>query len=97
VSIVSSGDEKAAKEYIHPRGRAGRRTRQILEGPSRTAAKQAVRIANAYQKTAFDIVHVRTDGERALASTHSGKTKESYAFRVNKVGEITFEPKARVL
>jgi hypothetical protein len=49
--------------------------------------------ANAYRKTAFGIVHVRTDGERVLVSTHSGKddTKESYAFRVSKLGEVAFE------
>jgi beta-lactamase superfamily II metal-dependent hydrolase len=52
-----------------------------------------LRITNAYRKTAFGIVHVRTDGERVLVSTHSGRddTKESYAFRVSRLGEIAFE------
>jgi len=65
--------------------------RQI--GKTGKPAKDATRITNAYRKTAFGIVHVRTDGERVLVSTHSGKddTKESYAFRVNQVGDVTFE------
>ena len=64
-----------------------------------TAAKESTRITNAYRKTAFGIVHVRTDGERVLVVTHSGKddSKESYAFHVDRVGQITFEPKARIV
>lgn len=62
-------------------------------------AKNAQRITNAYRKTVFGIVHVRTDGERVLVATHSGKDdqKESYAFHVDKLGAITFEPETRVL
>jgi len=117
---VSSGDENATKEYIHPRaglvGALGKYSRATVAKPlvyvtemvafmarlgtiemrqikNGKPAKDATRIVNAYQKTAFGIVHVRTDGERVLVSTHSGKddTKESYAFRVSKVGDITFE------
>lgn len=56
-------------------------------------------LVNAYQKTQFGIVHVRTDGERVLVATHSGKDnqKESYAFRVGPEGDITFEPETRIL
>lgn len=56
------------------------------------------RVTNAYAKTAFGIVHVRTDGERVLVTTHSGKDdlKESYAFRVDPRGEIAFD-KPRIL
>jgi beta-lactamase superfamily II metal-dependent hydrolase len=125
VSIVSSGDENATKEYIHPRaglvGALGKYSRASVDKPlvyvtemvafmarlgtiemrqikDGKVAKDATRIVNAYQKTAFGIVHVRTDGERVLVSTHSGRddTKESYAFRVSKVGEIAFE-ETRVL
>ena len=124
-SVVSSGDENATKEYIHPRaglvGALGKYSRATVEKPlvyvtemvafmqrlgtiemrevkNGKAAKEATRIVNAYQKTAFGIVHVRTDGERVLVSTHSGRDdmKESYAFRVSKVGDIAFE-ETRVL
>ncbi len=126
VSVVSSGDENATKEYIHPRaglvGALGKYSRATVEKPlvyvtemvafmqrlgtvemrqikNGKPAKDATRITNAYRKTVFGIVHVRTDGERVLVSTHSGRddTKESYAFHVDQVGEITFEPNTRVL
>jgi hypothetical protein len=62
-------------------------------GSGGAATGDPVQITNAYRKTAFGIVHVRTDGERVLVSTHSGRddTKESYAFRVGRLGEIAFE------
>lgn len=57
------------------------------------------RIQNAYRKLAFGIVHVRTDGERVLVVTHSGKAdeKESYAFRVHAQGAVEFEAETRIL
>jgi beta-lactamase superfamily II metal-dependent hydrolase len=57
------------------------------------------RIPNAYRKRAFGIVHVRTDGERVLVATHSGREdqKESYAFRVDERGQVTFEPETRII
>jgi beta-lactamase superfamily II metal-dependent hydrolase len=127
VSVVSSGDENAAKEYIHPRaglvGALGKYSRASVEKPlvyvtemvafmarlgtvemhtinaKGVAAKKGTQITNAYRKTAFGIVHVRTDGQRVLVSTHSGKddTKESYVFHVSKLGEVKFDAKARVL
>jgi beta-lactamase superfamily II metal-dependent hydrolase len=127
VSIVSSGDENAAKEYIHPRagliGALGKYSRGTVDKPlvyvtemvafmarlgsiemrklskNGRPANTALRIPNAYQKTAFGIVHVRTDGSRVLVSTHSGRDdqKESYAFHVNRVGDVTFEQKARIV
>jgi beta-lactamase superfamily II metal-dependent hydrolase len=132
VSVVSSGDENSAKEYIHPRaglvGALGKYSRAGVDKPlvyvtemvafmqrlgtiemrgikknknsgKETAAKESTRITNAYRKTAFGIVHVRTNGERVLVVTHSGKddSKESYAFHVDRVGQITFEPKARIV
>lgn len=50
-------------------------------------------INNPYEKLAFGIVHVRTDGERVLVATHSGKDdqKESYVFRVDEQGAIEFD------
>jgi beta-lactamase superfamily II metal-dependent hydrolase len=121
VSVVSSGDESVATEYIHPRaglvGALGKYSRATVERPlvyvtemvaffERLGLIQARKVTeagnpgqdlgqiqNAYRKRAFGIVHVRTDGERVLVATHSGKDdqKESYAFRVDARGEIQFE------
>jgi beta-lactamase superfamily II metal-dependent hydrolase len=46
-----------------------------------------------FQRTNFGIVHVRTDGERVLAFTHSGKkgTNEAYRFGVDDQHSVTFE------
>lgn len=42
----------------------------------------------AFERTNFGIIHIRTDGERVLAFTHSGKkgTNEAYRFTVKMVG-----------
>ncbi|MGH7463090.1 MAG: ComEC/Rec2 family competence protein, partial [Longimicrobiales bacterium] len=91
VSVVSSGDENAAKEYIHPRaglvGALGKYSRASVDKPlvyvtemvaffrrlgrisaheySKTDFNQetakAFHVQNAYEKTQFGIVHVRTD------------------------------------
>ena len=50
----------------------------------------------AFERTNFGFIHIRTDGERVLAFTHSGKKglNEAYAFTVKVVNgqrEITFE------
>lgn len=49
----------------------------------------------AFERTNFGIIHVRTDGERVLAFTHSGKkgTNEAYRFTVSPAGDIQFAPK----
>ena len=49
-------------------------------------------VRNAYEKTSFGIVHVRTDGERVLVATHSGREdkKEMYVFRVDANGQVVF-------
>jgi beta-lactamase superfamily II metal-dependent hydrolase len=120
VSVVSSGDESTAKEYIHPRaglvGALGKYSRSSVERPlvyvtemvaffkRLSAAYEMLKkagedgskhreIRNPYEKVAFGIVHVRTDGERVVVATHSGKgdQKESYAFRVDARGEVAFE------
>jgi beta-lactamase superfamily II metal-dependent hydrolase len=128
VSVVSSGDESTAKEYIHPRsglmGALGRYSRATVDKPliyvtemvaffkrfkgrhrviklteKGKDSKQVYGGYNAYLKSMFGIVHVRTDGERVLVATHSGKEdqKESYAFHVDERGDIKFEEKPRVL
>ena len=127
VSVISSGDESGAKEYIHPRaglvGALGKYSRGTVERPlvyvtemvaffrrigrasvhgfSKTGAELPTgeRVANAYAKSSFGIVHVRTDGERVLVATPSGKfdQKEAYAFRVGSNGAITFEATPAVI
>ena len=128
VSVVSSGDENSAKEYIHPRsglmGALGRYSRATVDKPlvyvtemvaffkrypgrnkitSFTKAgkdgKQIYSGFNAYSKSAFGIVHVRTDGKRVLVATHSGKEdqKESYVFYVDERGDIKFEEKPNIV
>jgi hypothetical protein len=127
VSVISSGDESGAKEYIHPRaglvGALGKYSRGTVERPlvyvpemvaffrrigrasvhgfSKTGEELPTgeRVANAYSKSSFGIVHVRTDGERVLVATPSGKfdQKEAYAFRVSSNGAVTFEETPEVL
>jgi hypothetical protein len=48
----------------------------------------------AFERTNFGIAHIRTDGERVLAFTHSGKKgfNEAYRFTVSPSGEIEFAP-----
>jgi hypothetical protein len=57
------------------------------------------RVANAYSKSSFGIVHIRTDGKRVLVATPSGKfdKKEAYVFRVSDNGEITFDEIPKIL
>lgn len=107
VSVVSSGDEKSSKEYIHPRaglvGALGKFSRGGVDRPLVYVTEMVAFFQRQkgsfrnYQKIAFGIVHVRTDGERVLVATNSGKTdqKEAYAFAVNGLGEIAFEDKVQ--
>lgn len=66
--------------------------RRVKHAVEKTGKKERV-LRNPYEKIAFGIVHVRTDGTRVLVVTHSGKDdqKESYAFTVNDQGAVTFE------
>jgi hypothetical protein len=49
----------------------------------------------AFERRNFGIAHVRTDGERVLAFTHSGKKfmNEAYRFTVSPTGEVDFAEK----
>ncbi|HEU5171304.1 MAG TPA: hypothetical protein VFU46_12240 [Gemmatimonadales bacterium] len=126
VSVVSSGDENAQKEYVHPRaglvGTLGRYSRPTVERPlvyltemvaffrrlgrirahnytdSGKEGEKGRHVQNAYEKTVFGIVHVRTDGERVLA-THSGRAdkKEVYVFHVDANGDVAFDNAAHVV
>jgi beta-lactamase superfamily II metal-dependent hydrolase len=127
VSVISSGDESGAKEYIHPRaglvGALGKYSRHSVERPliyvtemvaffkkhglvsmrkynaKRKLSGEAFDVRNAYEKTSFGIVHVRTDGERVLVATHSGKEdkKEAYVFHVDPNGQVEFEASPKSL
>ncbi|MGQ0815935.1 MAG: ComEC/Rec2 family competence protein [Gemmatimonadota bacterium] len=128
VSVISSGDESGAKEYIHPRaglvGALGKYSRGTVERPliyvtemvaffrkhglatvqklsasTRKPSGKAFDVRNAYEKTSFGIVHIRTDGERVLVATHSGRQdkKEAYAFWVDENGAVEFEDVPRIL
>lgn len=108
VSIISSGDENAKKEHIHPRaslvsalGRASRgdtgivlitelaaffsvRGRAAKTDPDPKKPDDATPFF-AFERTNFGIIHIRTDGERVLVFTHSGKRgmNEAYGFTVD--------------
>jgi hypothetical protein len=125
VSVISSGDENEAKEYIHPRaglvGALGKFSRGTVDKPliyvtemvaffarlgdiNATGLKgrkkdEVVAVHNAYQKTQFGIVHVRTDGQRVLVVTHSGRDdqKESYAFTVDERGDVSFAQETAIV
>ena len=108
VSLISSGDESEAKEYIHPRatlmsglGKAARATPGIIFCTELAAFFKTIgyvpvgdRRVFVFKRTNFGIVHVRTDGERVLALTHSGKKglNEAYRFTVDPTGKIDFAP-----
>lgn len=119
VSIISSGDESAKKEYIHPRaslvsalGRVARTSTGIIfitelaaffavrgyatETHPKTAAEN--RPFFAFERANFGVIHIRTDGERVVAFTHSGKRgmNEAYAFTVDAGGEVKMKKKLAV-
>lgn len=119
VSMIFSGDESRAKEYIHPRatlvsalGRCSRGDTGIIF-MTELAAFFAVRgyatetkpsSASdrdeffAFERINFGIVHIRTDGKRVLAFTHSGKRgmNEAYGFTVGANGRVTMTPKLAI-
>ena len=111
VSLISSGDESEAKEYIHPRatlmsalGKATRTTPGIIFCTELAAFFKTIgnvkdakgRTFFAFERTNFGIVHVRTDGRRVLAFTHSGKAgmNEAYRFAVDATGKVEFAAEA---
>ena len=107
ISLISSGDESSRTEYIHPRatllGALGRIARSDvslvfstelaaffeLRGWSKTA--DGKRSYFGFERTNFGIVHIRTDGERILVFTHSGKEgmNEAYRLDVDARGQVT--------
>lgn len=125
VSVISSGDESARKEYIHPRativGALGRYSRIeeplvfvtelvaffemvgyvdpefhrlkdgicVVEDGQAVLSKSAKKRFFAFQRSAFGIVKVRTDGQRLLIYTNSGHAdlKEAYAYEIDEQGK----------
>jgi len=55
--------------------------------------KQQKNTFYAFNRAAFGTINVRTDGNRVMVYTHSGREnmKEAYAFSVNKKGKVNFE------
>jgi beta-lactamase superfamily II metal-dependent hydrolase len=119
ISLISSGDESADKEHIHPRatlvGALGRAARSDLSVvfitelaaffrkrgdavQSRAKTPDDAKPFFAFERTNFGIVHLRTDGERLLAFTHSGEkgTNEAYAFSVGQAGQVAARPVSKV-
>jgi hypothetical protein len=141
VSIISSGDESAGKEHIHPRATLVSALGKVSRGETgivlctelaaffskRDHSHERPLIAKFYEgdeaitraelrefykailrspedekalpsyfgfeRTNFGIIHIRTDGERVLVFTHSGKQgmREAYRFTVNADHEIEFD------
>lgn len=108
-SVISSGDESARKEYIHPRstlvGALGKHSRVDeplifvtelvaffnVEGKSRVTDPKKDKTRGeffGFSRTAYGIVKTRTDGNRLLIYTDSGKAdmKEAYAYSLDKDG-----------
>ena len=140
VSLISSGDESASKEHIHPRatlvsalgkvsrsetgivlctelaaffamrGNSHQRTKiagfydgdgSITRADLRKFYRAVKRLAEeekalpqyfGFDRTNFGIIHVRTDGERVLVFTHSGREgmREAYRFKVDANHAIEF-------
>ncbi|HYW30864.1 MAG TPA: MBL fold metallo-hydrolase [Gemmatimonas sp.] len=107
VSFVSSGDESGAKEYIHPRagliGALGKFSRGSVDKPLVYVSEMVAFFQRKkgsfrdYTKTAFGMLHVRTDGARVLVITNSGRAdrQETYAFTVDERGDVTMEGDVR--
>lgn len=140
VSLISSGDESAGKEHIHPRatlvsalGKVSRGEtgivlctelaaffakrdhsherpliakfyggdepitradlRKFYGATVRTAEDEKVLPSYfGFERTNFGIIHIRTDGERVLVFTHSGKAgmREAYRFTVDADHKVHF-------
>ena len=113
VSLISSGDESSRKEYIHPRatlmGALGKVSRDDLslvfctELAAFFEYRDLVRQVSTgkqfhgFERTNFGIIHVRTDGERVLVFTHSGKKgmNEAYRFTVDAKHQVKFAKKVK--
>ncbi|HEU4887878.1 MAG TPA: competence protein, partial [Thermoanaerobaculia bacterium] len=118
ISVISSGDESAKKEYVHPRatimGTLGKYSRVeeplifctelvaffSLVGtierdvkPKKGEDPMSNRFT-AFERSSFGIVKIRTDGERLLVYTNSGKKDmwEAYAYTIDDYGKPSPAP-----
>ncbi len=108
VSLISSGDESARKEHIHPRatlvgalGKVSRGNTPIILCTELAAFFEVRGMSRSddgkrffgFERTSFGIIQIRTDGERVLVFTHSGKEnmKEAYRFTVDSKHRVDFE------
>ncbi|MCR9196066.1 MAG: MBL fold metallo-hydrolase [Hyphomonas sp.] len=110
VSLISSGDESAFYEYIHPRANLVSALGKVSRGDTgvifmtelaaffryrglvrdlKTSSDEE-KVFHGFERTNYGIVHIRTNGERLVAFTHSGKRgmNEMYAYSVSKTGKI---------
>jgi glyoxylase-like metal-dependent hydrolase (beta-lactamase superfamily II) len=117
VSVISSGDESAKKEYVHPRatimGTLGKYSRveeplifctelvaffSLVGTVERMKPKKGEDpLSNrftAFERSSFGIVKVRTDGQRLLVYTNSGKKDmwEAYAYTIDDYGKPSPAP-----
>ena len=108
VSLISSGDESSRKEHIHPRATLMGALGQVSRGDislvfcTELAAFFEMRGVSrvlesgktyfGFERTNFGIIQIRTDGERVLVFTHSGKEemKEAYRFTVDAQHGVKF-------
>jgi len=77
------GDEAITREHL----------RKFYSAILRTAEdEKALPSYFGFERTNFGIIHIRTDGERVLVFTHSGKEgmREAYRFKVDANHEIEF-------
>jgi hypothetical protein len=117
ISVISSGDEDARRDYLHPRanllamlGQARRGAEPVVfvtnlaafdrwAGEAFYAAKDgdgwkpdvAKGVFYARERTAYGIIHVRTDGRRLLVVRRGAREdrQEAYAYLVEADGSAT--------
>jgi beta-lactamase superfamily II metal-dependent hydrolase len=118
ISVISSGDESAKKEYVHPRatimGTLGKYSRVeeplifVTEmvaffslvgtiergGKPKKGADPLSNRFTAFERSSFGMVKIRTNGERLLVYTNSGKKDmwEAYAYTIDEYGKPSPAP-----
>ena len=108
VSVVSSGDESSAREYIHPRaGLVGALGKALPRdgGPATGVRHRNGGLLPADETLLPELPEDQLQdrftsarkGTRALVVTNSGKEdqKEAYAFTVDARGDVSFEDQVR--
>lgn len=111
VSVISSGDDRKASEYIHPRATLlaalghGARDGGAIFVTELVAFFETVGTASAggehffaFKRTAYGIIRVRMSEDRMLVYTDSGKPdmKEAYVFEWRN-GQVVRQPDSKVI